>query len=411
VTTIRDRVIELVRIPANTVKPHPGNWRTHSPEQREVLRGMFDEVGFAGALIAYDDPEWGMTLIDGHLRQEEVDARRKVPVLKLDLTRDEAMKMLATYDPVGAMAGLNEDRLRALLGSVSVASDNVRAMLDSLLPKGPVEGLTDPDALQEPSATPVSRTGDVWLCEAHRVLCGDATDGDAVAGLLAGRKPLLMVTDPPYGVNYDPMWREVLGHAPRRTIPVENDDRADWADAWRLFPGSVVYCWSAPAALLVTSGLALQVAGFEIRASLIWRKPNFPISRGPYTFQHEPCWYAVRKGSTAHWIGSRSETTVWDISLDRNVEGGHSTQKPVECMERPIRNHDAPEVYDPFLGSGTTLIAAERQERTLYGIDIDPRWTDVAVRRWEAFTGKTATLESTDSTFAEIQEGRLAEGS
>jgi len=126
----------------------------------------------------------------------------------------------------------------------------------------------------------------------------------------------------------------------------------------------------------------------------MWRKPHFPISRGHYTFQHEPCWYAVRKGRQASWIGPANASTVWDISLDKNVspaapDGGHSTQKPLECMERPMSYHEG-DVYDPFVGSGTTIIAAERLDRRCYAMEIEPRYCDVAIKRWEDYTGLKA---------------------
>lgn len=148
----------------------------------------------------------------------------------------------------------------------------------------------------------------------------------------------------------------------------------------------------------------MEAAGFEVRNQVIWSKSNFPISRGHYHWRHEPCWYAVRKGHTAKWVGDRKQTTVWEVNLDRNTEGGHSTQKPVECMARPIRNHDAAEVYEPFLGSGTTLIACEQLGRKCYAIEIEPRYIDVAVRRWQNLTGKAATLNG--RTFAEVAEER-----
>lgn len=205
-----------------------------------------------------------------------------------------------------------------------------------------------------------------------------------------------MVTDPPYGVNYDPAWRNVeaakgnLAYAASRVGPVLNDNNADWSEAWALSPSDVVYSWHPAGATSLVHAAALQDSGFEIRMQIIWAKSNFPIGRGDYHVRHEPCWYGVRKGKPARRTDDRTQTTLWEINLDRNVEGGHSTQKPVECMERPIRNHDFTDVYDPFLGSGTTLIAAERTGRKCYGMEIEPHYVDVSVRRWENYTGKVA---------------------
>jgi DNA modification methylase len=172
----------------------------------------------------------------------------------------------------------------------------------------------------------------------------------------------------------------MIHHADRRVGTVENDGRADWTDAWRLFPGDVAYVWHADRHASEVQ-MSVEAAGFEIRAQVVWAKPRFAISRGHYHWQHEPCWYAVRKGATASWAGDRSQTTLWQIALDKNVEGGHSTQKPMECMERPIRNHHG-DVYEPFCGSGTTVIAAARQGRRCFAVEISPAYCDVIRKRW-----------------------------
>ena len=211
---------------------------------------------------------------------------------------------------------------------------------------------------------PASRAGDLWLCGPHRVLCGDSTNADAVTRLLDGRKPFLMVTDPPYGVDYDPEWRAEAGvNKNRRKMgDVTNDHRADWREAWELFEGPVAYVWHA-GRYASTVQASLEAVGFEIRSQIIWSKDRFALSRGHYHWMHEPCWYAVRGSS--HWMGDRSQNTLWSIKSREDSGHGHGTQKPVECMRRPILNHTkrGELVYDPFLGSGTTLIAAELTER------------------------------------------------
>jgi DNA modification methylase len=141
---------------------------------------------------------------------------------------------------------------------------------------------------------------------------------------------------------------------------------------------------------------SLTDAGFVVRITIIWAKNNFPIGRGHYHVKHEPCFYAVRKGATARWVGDRSQTTVWEIDKPTKSETGHSTQKPVECMARPMRNHGAKvdAVYEPFSGSGTTIIAAEHLGRICYAIEIEPAYVDVAVKRWQTLTGKRAVNET-----------------
>jgi DNA modification methylase len=263
----------------------------------------------------------------------------------------------------------------------------------------------------------VTRLGDLWHCAAHRVLCGDATEQSAISRLCAAHVPFLMVTDPPYGVEYDPEWREEAALNPRtvQAGKVSNDDQVDWSPAWALFQGDVAYVWHAG---IFAGEVAASLFGskFQIRGQIIWRKQHFAISRGAYHWQHEPCWYAVRKGKSAHWRGDRTQSTVWDVANLNPMGGnheetktGHGTQKPVELMRRPILNHTerGDVVYDPFLGSGTTMIACEMTERICYGQDIDPRYVDVIVKRWQDFTGQQATLDGDGRTFNEISTERF----
>jgi DNA modification methylase len=255
-------------------------------------------------------------------------------------------------------------------------------------------GLTDPDAVPQPPEVPVTQPGDLWLLGQHRLFCGDATNADHVSRLLDGAVPFLMVSDPPYGVSYDPEWRHRTGlNNSQRTGRVANDDRVDWTDAYKLFPGHVVYIWHA-GRFTADVQAHLAAAGFEARSQIIWRKTRFAISRSHYHWQHEPCWYCVRAGGTAKWCQARDQSTIWDIaSRDQDAQTCHGTQKPVECMARPIRNHGGrgDDVYDPFLGSGTTLIACERLGRRCFGLELSPVYCDVAAQRWEQFTGKKGT--------------------
>jgi len=269
-------------------------------------------------------------------------------------------------------------------------------------------GLTDPDEAPAAPLDPVTRPGDTWLCGRHRVRCGDGTNADDVTALLGDIVPLLMVTDPPYGVQYDADWRNRADRAngkpygARAIGRVTNDDRADWREAWALFPGDVAYVWHAGTKADIVAE-SLDASGFAIRSQVIWAKSRFAISRGHYHVQHEPCWYAVRKGGTGHWHGDRSQATLWQIEHLKS-ETGHSTQKPVDCMRRPIINNSAPgqPVYDPFLGSGTTMIAAEMEGRACRGLEIEPHYVDVIVQRWQNFTGKQATLDGAGRTFDAI---------
>ena len=262
---------------------------------------------------------------------------------------------------------------------------------------------------------PVTLPGDLWICGPHRVLCGDATSAEHVARLVDGAEPFLMVTDPPYGVEYDPQWRERAGLGRQRQVGVvANDHQADWSAAYQLFTGDVAYVWHAGVHAAEVAD-SLIAAEFQIRSQIVWAKQHFALSRGHYHWQHEPCWYGVRQGRSSRWRGDRTQSTVWQIANLNSFGGnrdepvtGHGAQKPVELMRRPILNHTecGDRVYDPFLGSGTTLIAAEQTERVCYGLEIDPRYVDVIVRRWQELSGKTATLAGTDQTFAQVRDAR-----
>jgi DNA modification methylase len=277
-------------------------------------------------------------------------------------------------------------------------------------------GLTDPDDAPEPPADPVSALGDVWLLGRHRIVCGDCTDPLVVDKALNGVTPHLMVTDPPYGVEYDPSWRNEaakhvkgMGNKSGGTAvgKVTNDDKVDWSQAWSLFPGDVAYVWHA-GNMAGQVADSLGVCGFEIRSQIIWAKSHLVFGRGHYHPQHEPCWYAVRKTATGHWSGDRTQTTLWQIPKPQKSETGHSTQKPVECMKRPIENNSSAgqAVYEPFSGSGTTIIAGEMTGRSIHAIELSPAYVDVAVMRWQAFTGAQAKLESDGRTFDEIKSAK-----
>ncbi len=177
-----------------------------------------------------------------------------------------------------------------------------------------------------------------------------------------------------------------------------------------LFPGDVAYVWHG-ALHAATVAESLTSAGFAIRSQIIWAKDRLVLSRGDYHWQHEPCWYAVRAKGKGHWAGDRKQTTLWQIAnRDQDADTVHGTQKPVECMRRPILNNSSPgqAVYEPFMGSGTTLIAAETTGRICFGVELNPAYVDVAIERWQSFTGQEAVLAETGETFAALKAKRLA---
>lgn len=285
----------------------------------------------------------------------------------------------------------------ALLDNWNADATNLREMQTA--EDAPTTGDTEPqiDRAEELREKWGVQPGQLWALGEHRVICGDCTDAAVVARVM-DETPGICVTDPPYGVNYDPQWRSDaaaaghLAYAVRRVGKVANDDRADWSAAWALFAGDVIYSWHPPGATSLVHARALQDSVFVLRMQIIWAKTNFAIGRGDYHVRHEPCWYAVRDGKPARRTKDRTQTTLWEINLDKNVDGGHSTQKPLECMARPIRNHEFDVVYDPFLGSGTTLIACENLGRRCRGVELSPGYVAVTLQRFADHTGKTPVL-------------------
>ena len=410
----RRKVAELI--------PYAHNARLHSTDQVAQIAASITEWGWTvpclidelGGLIAGH----GRVLAARKLGLAEVpcmvasgwsEAQRRAYVLA-----DNKLTLNASWDndllkvEFGDLAAAGFDL--ALTGFADVEIAGLMADKNA--------GLTDPDEAPEAPAIPVSELGDVWVMGNHRLGCGSSTDALVVAAVLGKVKPHLMVTDPPYGVEYDASWRTTARNADgallstgfgRAKGKVANDDQSDWREAWALFPGDVAYVWhaSSQASLVQES---LKASSFDIRCQIIWAKQQFAIGRGHYHFQHEPCWYAVRDraGATGHWQGDRKQSTLWQIDKPQKSETGHSTQKPIECMKRPIENNSSPgqAVYEPFSGSGTTIIAGEMTGRHIYAIELSPAYVDVAVTRWQNFTGQPATLESTGKTYLEMMSER-----
>ena len=403
--------------PIERLRPYARNAKMHGPEQVARIAASMARFGWTVPCMVGDDGE----LIAGHgrvLAATELGLA-EVPVIRLGhldeaerrayriadnkltelgdwdeaLLRDEVAGLLADDFDL-SLLGFAEDELEALLQDPDLGED------------GAAEGEDD---VPELPADPVSVPGDLWRLGDHRLICGDSTSTDVVAKLLGDIRPLLMVTDPPYGVEYDPAWRNATGAAKtKRTGKVLNDDRADGREAWALFPGDVVYVWHG-ALHATTVADSLIAAGFDIRSQIIWAKDRLVLSRGDYHWQHEPCWYAVKKRGKGHWAGDRKQTTLWQIAnRDQDAETVHGTQKPVECMRRPILNNSSPgqAIYEPFMGSGTTLIAAETTGRVCYGIELNPAYVDVAIARWQNLTGQAAVLDGTDKTFADLTATR-----
>jgi DNA modification methylase len=412
----RNRIVGHGDEPPEQLLANPANWRVHPSEQQRALAGALSEVGWVAQILVNRTTGH---VVDGHLRVELAISRGEptVPVAYVELSEEEELLVLATLDPLAAMAAAEKDALEALLARLTPDDEALSSLLAELAEQNGIRRavLGDPDDIPEvpTEADLYVKPGELWLLGQHRLLCGDATDADDVARLLDGAEPTLLATDPPYGVSLDPTWRDGLynelgpaeqpymrteGH---RNTTVSGDTRVDWSEAFLLVPSlQVGYVWHAGVhAPEVAAGL--ERIGFEIAAQVIWDKGLFAMGRSWYHWAHEPCW-VIRKPGVPHLFhGSRDQSTIWRAPSPKMIMAGsdeekqdHPAQKPVLLYETPIRNHLRPgeAAYDPFVGSGTSIVAAETLGRRCYGMEIDPRYVQLTIERWQALTGGTAEL-------------------
>lgn len=393
-----------------TLVGHPKNPNEHNDEQIRLLSKIIDHQGWRNPIVVSKRSNY---IVAGHARLKAAINLKlnEVPVDFQDfeneadeyahLVADNKIAELAEADNEliseliseleaqglsAELAGFNTEDLESLIKDIGIEeTDNDVEIKEELS-----------DQLQEKWGV---KEGQLWELGDHKIICGDSTSDEVVDELTRGEIPNLMVTDPPYGINYDANWRNERLFSDgkitrgRATGKVENDDTADWLEAWKLFEGDVAYVYHAG-----TKGhivyQSLIDAGFDIRSQIIWNKSNFAIGRSDYHPKHEPCWYAVKKGRKSNWQGDRKQSTVWDIAKPHKSDTGHSTQKPVECMARPIRNNSSPGdlVYEPFSGSGTTIIACENLKRACRAIELNPGYVAIAINRWHEVTGKEPKL-------------------
>ena len=434
--------LTVEEVPIDDLRPDPANPRRISEDELDALERSLRQFGFVQAVLARREDQ---TVIGGH--QRLVAARRlglnAVPVTWLDVTVEQARllglalnkisgswdeqllarllaDLQATPDVDLTLSGFVEDEVKDLLRKLEVREKREH-----------VESFDLDDALEEARRAPRTKPGDLWVLGEHRLSCGDSTNAEDVARLLDGAEPKLLTTDPPYGVSLDGSWRDgvynALGPAEKtymrvggqpdaddatqapsgtrgrtrghRNTTLSGDTRVDWSEAFALVPSLTVgYVWHAGIhADEVATGL--KAIGFEIVAQVIWDKGLFAIGRSWYQWSHEPCWVVRKKGAKVPFRGSRDQATIWRVPSPKMIMGGsteakqdHPTQKPLLLFETPIRNHLKPgeALYDPFLGSGTALIAAERSGARCYAMEIDPLYVEVALQRWERFSEQEA---------------------
>lgn len=231
--------------------------------------------------------------------------------------------------------------------------------------------------------------GDLFEIGIHRLLCGDSSESDNYLKLMGDKRPSLMVTDPPYGVNYDPSWRAARGGKIKSTSKVLNDHKDDWAAVYSLYTGNVAYIWHGSLSTHVVANDLIN-CDYKLITQIIWNKSNGALSRGDIHWKHEPCWYAVKNGEKHNWQGARNIWSVWDIQnlsaksvADSEGQTGHSTQKPIKCFSIPIENSSNKWdiVYDPFMGSGTSMVAGEQLSRPVYGMELSPSHCQMIIDR------------------------------
>ncbi|MGD0019950.1 MAG: DNA methyltransferase [Candidatus Limnocylindrales bacterium] len=326
------------------------------------------------------------------------------------LLADNRTADLSTYDDALLAALLEEQAATGNLTGIGYGRDDIDELVARVLAEAERKG--DPDAIPEPPADGevYVHRGERWRLGRHTLLCGDATDPADVARLLAGATPTLLSSDPPYGVSLDVSWRDgVVGPSPRggrgkshRTTTLAGDTRVDWSEAFALVPSlQVGYVWHA-AIHAATVAAGLERIGFEIVSQVIWDKGLFALGRSWYQWMHEPAWVVRKRGAKVGFFGARNQATIWRAPSPKMVAAGsseasldHPTQKPVLLSEIPIANHlrGSDSVYDPFVGSGTTLIAAERLGRRCFAMEIDPKFAQLTIERWQTYTGERAVRE------------------
>ena len=404
----RSRIVGHGEADPATLIANPRNWRTHPPEQRAALVAELDRVGFVQSVVV--NRTTGL-LVDGHLRVEVAVERRvpTIPVVYVELTEEEEARVLVALDPLGSMAGTNDALLQDLLDGLDLQNRALEHHLVSLMPAGR-RGTTEPDQVPpvpEESAVYV-QPGDVWVLGDHRIMCGDSTRPEDVARLMAGHTATLMATDPPYLVNYQggthPQSRANAPAGEKRDK--HWDDYTDPETGVAFYVGFVaaakphliervpVYQWHAD----LRRGLLLAQwaeCGLLVHQSIVWVKDRAVLTRSDLMWQHEPCLFGWFQGMRppSDRRAPASASTVWAISQAGEQDGIHPTQKPVEIFHRPIEWHTKPGevVYEPFSGSGTQIIAAARLGRRCFAMELSPAFVQVAIERWQAFTGREAT--------------------
>jgi DNA modification methylase len=403
---VRNRIKELRWVRASELVPHGRNWRVHTPQQTAALKGLLAEIGYADALIGRILPDGKIGLIDGHLRKSATP-KMEVPVLIVDLNDEEADKLLLTLDPLASMAEADQQKVMALLETVRTDSQAVASLLERIAGEAAWQALNDPaevvdvpahiDKAAELQAKWGTAAGQAWQIGPHRLVCGDCRDEGTVGRLWrdGGAKLRMVWTDPPYGVNLASKNARLnrTDRGGRVQRPIVGDDMepeevgALFCDALlategRTEAGVGLYATVPSGRMLPVFIDYLRRAGWTYKACLVWVKNQFVIGAGDYHWQHESILYAWKEDGAHYFTDDRTQTSIFEVDKP-HVSDLHPTTKPVELVARMIANSSrvGDIIYDPFLGSGTTLVAAQQLERVGYGVEIDPGYVAVAIQR------------------------------
>ena len=400
--------MELIKKKVSELIPYINNSRTHSEEQITQIVSSIKEFGFTNPILIDKDN----SIIAGHGRLQAVKrlGLEEVPCILISgLTKTQIKALIIADNQLALNAGWDLEKLSVKIEGLEDDKFDISLLgfddkfLNAL--KDEKKGLTEDDAVPDLKEISKSKLGDIWILGDHKLMCGDSTNPEDVTKLFKEQKADLYLTDPPYNVNYEGKTKDKL--------KIKNDKQDN--DAFQLFLtdaftnafncmklGASFYIWHSDSEGLYFR-LALTSSNFKLRQTLIWAKNSMVMGRQDYHWQHEPCLYGWKDGSSHSWYSDRKQTTL--LNFDRPTASKlHPTMKPVELISYLINNSSKQGdlIFDSFLGSGTTIIACEKLQRSCYGLEFDPKYCDVIIQRWQQFTGKEATHEQSGKTYNTI---------
>lgn len=388
------------------------NARKRTDRSASLIKESLERYGAARSIVIDEENRIlaGNGTIEGakaagikNLRVIETDGTEIIAVKRTNLSEEEKVGLALADNRTSDLSDWDADMLKQLSEEQDITpwfEEDDLAEIIGEVEQLPAEGLTDADDVPEAPEDPITKPGDLWILGKHRLLCGDSTNIQHVERLMNGEQADLWITDPPYNVNYEG----------GTGLKIENDNMSDGdfrqflCDCYSaanavLAPGAAFYIWHADSEGYNFRGAAHDI-GWKVRQCLIWVKSSLVMGRQDYQWKHEPCLYGWKEGASHTWTSDRKQTTVLEFDKPRK-NGEHPTMKPVELFQYQIENSSKSGAFilDSFGGSGTTLIACERTRRVAHLMELDPKYCDVIVKRWEDFTGNTAVCEPSEAHF------------